>query len=101
MASDQNLSDRSDSVRSCFSRGQGLGDISSKYFEPTTWTNLIKHAEGQAQYQKFVKSMVGRIKLEESNADEIRAFVSLVASDVDHRLMSVALPYMPEIREEK
>ena len=83
-----------------FEDGQGLGEISNKYFKPEKWTSLISLAEGQAQYVKFVKIMVSRIQSEDSNADEVRAFVGLVASDVDYRLMSLALPHMPEIEAE-
>lgn len=79
--------------------GQGLlGIINSKLFEPETWLPLIENPMGRVQYGKFIDAMISRIRLEKSNADEVRAFVNLVASDGNHALMTVALPHMPEVQ---
>ena len=84
-----------------FAVGKGLGVISSKFFEPETWTPLLRDTMGRGRYGQFITAMIGRIKLQESNPDEVRNFVNLVASDVNHDLMSVALPHMPNWEDEQ
>lgn len=80
--------------------GRGLGLINRRYFEPTTWEPLLSTEIGRGQYGKFVASMIGRIRVKESSYDEIRKFVHLVATEHNWEFMRVAMPYLPELKEQ-
>lgn len=80
--------------------GRHLGFINRKYFEPTTWEPLLSTEMGRAQYSKFVASMIDRIRVKESSYDEIRNFVHLVATEHNWDFMKVAMPYLPELKEQ-
>ena len=58
--------------------GRGLGYINPKYLEPATWEPLLCTDMGRGQYCRFVASMIERIRVKESNFDEIKRFVHLV-----------------------
>ena len=80
--------------------GSGLGIINRKYFEPATWDPLLSTEMGRTQYGKFVSAMVERIHIKESNFDEIRSFVHLVGTEHNWDFMRIAMPYLPELKEE-
>ena len=80
--------------------GRGLGVINRKYFEPATWEPLLSTEMGRGQYSKFVASMIERIKLKESSYDEIRSFVHLVATEHNWDFMNVAMPSLPELKDQ-
>lgn len=79
--------------------GRGLGIINRKYFEPATWEPLLSTEMGRGQYSKFVASMIERIQLQESNYDEIRSLVHLVATEHNWDFMTIALPRLPELKD--
>ena len=80
--------------------GRDLGVINRKYFETATWDPLLSTEMGRGQYGKFVTSMIERIRAKESNFDEIRSFVHLVATEHNWDFMRVAMPYLPELKEQ-
>lgn len=80
--------------------GRDLGFINRKYFEPATWEPLLRTAMGRGQYGKFVASMIERIRVKESSYDEIRNFVHLVATEQNWDFLKVAMPYLPELKEQ-
>ena len=84
----------------CSTPGRGLGVISRKYLEPATWEPLLSTEMGRGRYGKFVASMVERIRAKESNYDEIRNFVHLVATEHNWDFMRVAMPFLPELKEQ-
>lgn len=81
-------------------RGRGLGVINRKYFEPTAWEPLLSTEFGRGQYGKFVTLMVERIRFQESSYDEIKSFVHLVAAEHNCDFMEVAMPHLPELKEQ-
>ena len=80
--------------------GRDLGVIGQKYFESGTWEPLLTTEVGRGQYTRFVASMIERIRLKESSYDEIRSFVHLVATEHNWDFMKVAMPYLPELKEQ-
>lgn len=80
--------------------GRELGVINRKYFEPATWEPLLSTDMGRGQYSKFVTSMIERIRAKESSCDEIRSFVHLVATEQNWDFMRVAMPHLPELKEQ-
>ena len=80
--------------------GRGLGVINRKYFESTTWEPSLSTEFGRGQYGKFVALMIERIRFKESSYDEIKSFVHLVAAEHNCDFMKVAMPYLPELKEQ-
>lgn len=83
-----------------FSTGRDLGTINKRYFEPATWETLLTCEMGRGQYSKFVALMMERIRTKESTYDETKSFVSLVATEHNWDFMKVAVPYLPELKEQ-
>ena len=81
--------------------GRGLGHINASQFETATWLSHIKLPPGQEQFGKFVDVMMNRIRFEESNSEEVRQFVKLIASDEDWTFLRVAIPHIPELKLEQ
>ncbi|MCJ1277343.1 hypothetical protein MMC21_005155 [Puttea exsequens] len=61
----------------------------------------MESAVGMRQYGKFVETMLYRICAEESDPDEFRAFVDLIATDVNRKFLEVALRHLPDLCEEQ
>ena len=80
--------------------GLGLGLVNRRYFETATWEHLLGHEMGRFQYEQFVACMVERIRAKECSLDEIRSFVHLVASSANRDFLRLALPYLPELKEQ-
>lgn len=80
--------------------GRSLGIISRDFFEPAKWESLLSTEMGRGQYSRFVASMVERIRAKESSYDEIRSFVHLIATEHNWDFMKVAMPYLPELKEQ-
>ena len=80
--------------------GRGLGVINRKYFEYATWEPLLSTEMGRGQYGRFVALMVERIRLQETNYDEIIGFVWLVATEHNWDFMKVAMPCLPKLKEQ-
>ena len=83
------------------SPGHGIGRISPRLFEVATWSRHMESAVGMRQYGKFVETMLYRICAEESDPDEFRAFVDLIATDVNRKFLEVALRHLPDLCEEQ
>lgn len=81
--------------------GKGLGIISHQFFKAETWAPLMKDAMGKIRFGQFIAAMMGRIELQESDSDEIRSFVSLIATDSVPDFMTVALPHMPQLQRDR
>lgn len=78
--------------------GSGLGQIHPSRFETTTWIPHINLHDGQQQFGKFVDAMMNHIRFEESNLEEVRQFVKLIASDENWIFLRVAVPRIPELK---
>ena len=78
--------------------GRGLGQIYPSRFETATWIPRINLHDGQQQFGKFVDAVMNRIRFEESNPEEVRQFVKLIASDENWILLRVAVPRIPELK---
>ncbi len=79
--------------------GRGLGKVHPKVLESATWVERIDTFGGQCQYGKFVEAMMNRIRFEESNLQEIRRFIDLVATDENWNFLRVAQSRIPELGE--
>ena len=79
--------------------GRGLGQVHPRILESATWAWRIDSFEGQGQYGKFVEAMMNRIRFEESNPEEIKMFIDLMAADENWNLLRVAQSHIPELRE--
>ena len=79
--------------------GRGLGKVHPKVLKSATWIWCIDTFGGQCQYGKFVEAMMNRIRFEESNPEEIRRFVDLMATDENWNFLRVAQSHIPELGE--
>ena len=79
--------------------GRGLGKVHPRVLERATWVWCIDTFEGQRQYGKFVEAMMNRIRFEESNLEEIKSFIDLMATDENWNFLRVAQPHIPELRD--
>ena len=80
--------------------GRDLGVINRKYFSPDTWQPLLSTEMGRGQFSRFVASIIERIRVKESSYDEIRSFVHLIASEHDWDFLKLAMPHLPELKEQ-
>lgn len=80
--------------------GRGLGKVHPKFFELETWAPCLESSMETRQYAKFVDAMMNRIRFEQSDPVEIRSFVNLIATDSNWKFMEVALPRIPELRDD-
>ena len=78
--------------------GRGLGQIHPSRFETVTWIPRINLHDGQQQFGKFIDAVMNRIRFEESNPEEVRQFVKLIASDENWIFLRVAVPRIPELK---
>ena len=81
--------------------GRGMGKIHPRFFEATTWAHKLDSAFEAHNYVKFVETMMNRIRFQESDPDEIRLFVSLIATDTNWKFMDLALPLIPELKDDQ
>ncbi|KAL8792304.1 MAG: hypothetical protein Q9195_005095 [Heterodermia aff. obscurata] len=74
--------------------GTGLGAIAPDMFEPTKWSPAQPVLD--LQYLKFVTLIVCRIRAGESNLDEVRRFVELLATDGEDAFWAPVGKLIPE-----
>ena len=79
--------------------GRGLGKVHSRFLESATWDWRIDTFGGQRQYEKFVEAMMNRIRFEESNPEEIKRFIDLMANDENWNFLRLAQSHIPELKE--
>ena len=79
--------------------GCGLGKVHPRFLESAIWIWRIDTFEGQRQYGKFVEAMMNRIRFEESNLEEIKSFVDLLATEENWNFFRVAESHIPELGE--
>lgn len=79
--------------------GRGLGKVHPRVLESATWAWRIDTFGGQRQYGRFVEAMMNRIRFEESNLEEIKGFIDLIATDENWNFLRVAQSHIPELGE--
>ncbi|CAF9929604.1 MAG: hypothetical protein HETSPECPRED_007414 [Heterodermia speciosa] len=75
--------------------GTGLGIIAPEMFEPTKWSPAQPILD--LQYLKFVTLIVCRIRAGESNLEEVRRFVKLLATDGEDAFWAPVAKLIPEV----